>query len=156
MLDEDNFNGTSHGGNSSSDNEVVVGDDEELVTCNGTSNSDLNPFIQQNKETDGELKMILNAYVKNAAIKPEEEKFHKIRLSNAVFQDVEYGDNLLSMLASEAQKNQGHPVLMLGKKQGTSINLAVKPRTWRRHGLLGYVPSISRVVCFFNSISLLH
>nr|GEY72993.1 structural maintenance of chromosomes protein 1 [Tanacetum cinerariifolium] len=123
MLDEANFNGTSHGGNSSSDNdEVVVGDDEELVMCNGTSTSDLNPFIQQNKETDGDLKMILNAYVKNAATKPEEEKFHKIRLSNAAFQ---------------AQKNQGRHVLMLGKKQGTSINLAVKPRTWRRHGLLG-------------------
>nr|GEW98656.1 structural maintenance of chromosomes protein 1 [Tanacetum cinerariifolium] len=65
---------------------------------------------------------ILNTYVKNAATKPEEEKFRKIRLSNAAFQ---------------AQKNQGRPVLMLGKKQGTSINLAIKPRTWRRHGLLG-------------------
>nr|GEZ06895.1 structural maintenance of chromosomes protein 1 [Tanacetum cinerariifolium]GEZ06902.1 structural maintenance of chromosomes protein 1 [Tanacetum cinerariifolium] len=108
MLDEANFNGISHGGNSSSDNEVVVRDDEELVMCNGTSTSDPNPFIQQNKETDGDLKM-----------------------------DVEYGDNLLSMLASEAQKNQRRPVLMLGKKQGTSINLAVKPRTWHRHGLLG-------------------
>nr|GEW15588.1 thiol protease aleurain-like [Tanacetum cinerariifolium] len=88
MLDEANFNGTSYGGNSSSDNEVVVGDDEDLVTCNGTSTSDPNPFIHQNKETDGDLKMILNAYVKNAATKPEEEKFHKIRLSNAAFHDM--------------------------------------------------------------------
>ncbi|GKB77250.1 ubiquitin-like protein SMT3 [Tanacetum coccineum] len=53
MLDEVNFNGTSHGGNSSSDNEVVVGED-------GTSTSDPNPFIQQNKETDGDLKMVDN------------------------------------------------------------------------------------------------
>nr|GFB02435.1 hypothetical protein [Tanacetum cinerariifolium] len=60
MLDEANFNGTSHGSNSISDNEVVVGDDEELVTCNGTSTSDPNPFIQQNKETDGDLKMADN------------------------------------------------------------------------------------------------
>ncbi|GJY00767.1 endoglucanase 2-like protein [Tanacetum coccineum] len=53
MLDEVNLNGTSHGGNSSSDNEVVVGEDEELVTCNGTSTFDPNPFIQENKETNG-------------------------------------------------------------------------------------------------------
>ncbi|GKC75345.1 hypothetical protein Tco_1126119, partial [Tanacetum coccineum] len=57
MLDEVNLNGTSHGGNSSSDNEVAVGEDEDLVTCNGTSTSDSNPFIQENKETDGDLKM---------------------------------------------------------------------------------------------------
>ncbi|GKB60344.1 structural maintenance of chromosomes protein 1 [Tanacetum coccineum] len=60
MLDEVNLNGTSHGGNSSSDNEVVVGEDEELVTCNGTSTSDPNPFIQENKETDGDLRMVEN------------------------------------------------------------------------------------------------
>nr|GEV24189.1 26S proteasome non-ATPase regulatory subunit 9 [Tanacetum cinerariifolium] len=51
--------------------------------------------------------------------------------------DVEYGDNLLPKLAYEAQKNQGHPVLMLVMKQRTSINLAVKPKTWRHRGLLG-------------------
>ncbi|PWA99812.1 hypothetical protein CTI12_AA003200 [Artemisia annua] len=60
MLDEVNLNGTSNGGNSSSDDEVVVGEDEELVACNGTSTSDPNPFIQENKETDGDLKMIEN------------------------------------------------------------------------------------------------
>ncbi|GKC09018.1 serine/threonine-protein phosphatase 6 regulatory subunit 3-like protein isoform X2 [Tanacetum coccineum] len=49
MLDGVNLNGTSHGSNSSSDNEVVVGEDEELVTCNGTSTSDPNPFTQENK-----------------------------------------------------------------------------------------------------------
>nr|GEX87154.1 hypothetical protein [Tanacetum cinerariifolium] len=53
------------------------------------------------------------------------------------FRDVEYGDNLLPKLASEAHKNQGRLVLMLVMKQGTSINLAVKPRTWRHRGLLG-------------------
>nr|GEY39259.1 26S proteasome non-ATPase regulatory subunit 9 [Tanacetum cinerariifolium] len=66
------------------------------------------------------------------------------------FRDVEYGDNLLPNLASKAQKNQGRLVLMLVMKQGTSINLVVKPRTWRHRGMLGYVPSISRVVCFSN------
>ncbi|GJW18713.1 serine/threonine-protein phosphatase 6 regulatory subunit 3-like protein isoform X2 [Tanacetum coccineum] len=60
MLDEVNLNGTSHGGNSSSENEVAVGEDEDLVTCNGTSTSDPNPFIQENKETDGDLKMVEN------------------------------------------------------------------------------------------------
>nr|GEW53453.1 thiol protease aleurain-like [Tanacetum cinerariifolium] len=50
MLDEANFNGTSHG--------VLL-----VIT----------------------VLQILNAYVKNAATKPEEEKFRKIRLSNAAF-----------------------------------------------------------------------
>ncbi|GKC68230.1 hypothetical protein Tco_1100828, partial [Tanacetum coccineum] len=45
---------------SSSDNEVTVGEDEDLVTCNGTSTSDTNPFIQENKETDEDLKMVEN------------------------------------------------------------------------------------------------
>nr|GFA32364.1 hypothetical protein [Tanacetum cinerariifolium] len=53
------------------------------------------------------------------------------------FKDVEYGDNLPPKLASEAQKNQGRPVLMLVMKQGTSINLVVKHRTWCHRGLLG-------------------
>nr|GEW08516.1 26S proteasome non-ATPase regulatory subunit 9 [Tanacetum cinerariifolium]GEW74109.1 26S proteasome non-ATPase regulatory subunit 9 [Tanacetum cinerariifolium] len=53
------------------------------------------------------------------------------------FGNVEYGDNLLPKLASEAQKNQGRPVPMLVMRQGTSINLAVTPRTWRGRGLLG-------------------
>ena len=53
--------------------------------------------------------------------------------------NVEYGDNLLSKLASEAQKNQGRPVPMLVMRQGSSINLAVTPRTWRGCVLLGYV-----------------
>nr|GEU60155.1 RNA-directed DNA polymerase, eukaryota [Tanacetum cinerariifolium] len=33
--------------NNNSNNEMVVGEDEELVTCNGTSTSDLNPFTQK-------------------------------------------------------------------------------------------------------------
>nr|GFB06311.1 hypothetical protein [Tanacetum cinerariifolium] len=49
MLDGVNLNGTSNGSNSNSDNEVVVVEDEELVTCNGTSTSDPNPFTQENK-----------------------------------------------------------------------------------------------------------
>ncbi|GJZ39583.1 major facilitator superfamily protein [Tanacetum coccineum] len=58
ILDEVNLNGTSHGGNSSSDDEVVVGEDEELALS--TSTSDLIPFIQENKETDEDLKMVEN------------------------------------------------------------------------------------------------
>lgn len=53
------------------------------------------------------------------------------------FGKVEYGDNLLQRLASEAQMNQGSPVPMLIMRQGNLINLSVTPRTWRGRGLLG-------------------
>ncbi|KAL7586133.1 hypothetical protein Lser_V15G37994 [Lactuca serriola] len=53
------------------------------------------------------------------------------------FGNVEYGDNLLPKLASEAQMNQNRPVSMTVMRQGTSINLTVTPRTWRGRGLLG-------------------
>lgn len=53
------------------------------------------------------------------------------------FGNVEYGDNLLPKLASEAQMNQGKPVPMLVMRQGTLVNLMVTPRTWRGRGLLG-------------------
>nr|GEY15225.1 DEAD-box ATP-dependent RNA helicase 56 [Tanacetum cinerariifolium] len=79
---------------------------------------------------------------------PYAEKHYGCWSGYSYCKDVEYGDNLLLNLASEAQKNQGRPVLMLSKKQGTSINLAVKPRTWHHHGLLGYVPSISSHLFF--------
>lgn len=55
------------------------------------------------------------------------------------FGKVEYGDNLLPKLTSEAQMNQGVPVPMVVMRQGALINLAVKPRTWRGRGLLGYI-----------------
>lgn len=46
MMDEINLNGTANGGNSSSDDEVVVGEDEELAeskdSVNGTSSSNGN------------------------------------------------------------------------------------------------------------------
>ncbi|KAL2557467.1 SIT4 phosphatase-associated family protein [Forsythia ovata] len=48
MIDEINLNGTSNSGNSSSDDEVVVGEDEELcefkTSANGSSSSDANVF----------------------------------------------------------------------------------------------------------------
>ncbi|XP_071698783.1 uncharacterized protein [Rutidosis leptorrhynchoides] len=53
------------------------------------------------------------------------------------FGNVEYGDNLLSKLASEARMNEGRPVPLLLMRQGTLINLTVTPRTWRGRGLLG-------------------
>ncbi|KAL4571366.1 hypothetical protein LXL04_018124 [Taraxacum kok-saghyz] len=55
------------------------------------------------------------------------------------FGNVEYGDNLLPRLASEAQMNQSRPVPMIVMRQGTSVNLSVTPRTWRGRGLLGYM-----------------
>lgn len=60
------------------------------------------------------------------------------------FGNVEYGDNLLPKLASEAQMNQNRPVSMTVMRQGTSINLTVTPRTWRGRGLLGYVTFFSK------------
>lgn len=46
MMDDINLNGTANGGNSSSDDEVVVGEDEELAeskdSVNGTSSSNAN------------------------------------------------------------------------------------------------------------------
>ncbi|KAL8206311.1 hypothetical protein R6Q57_009862 [Mikania cordata] len=53
------------------------------------------------------------------------------------FGKVEFGDNLLTKLASEAQMNRGLPVPMLVMRQGALINLTVTPRTWRGRGLLG-------------------
>jgi len=63
------------------------------------------------------------------------------------FGNVEYGDNLLPRLASEAQMNHGHPVPMVVMRQGTSINLTVTPRTWQGRGLLGYV------TCLLDSLN---
>ena len=54
------------------------------------------------------------------------------------FGNVEAGDNLLQRLASEAQNNQGSPVLVVLLRQGTIVNVPVTPRTWQGRGLLGY------------------
>nr|GEY32145.1 26S proteasome non-ATPase regulatory subunit 9 [Tanacetum cinerariifolium] len=73
-----------------------------------------------------------------------QEAYDGLQLEDQIvkFGDVEYGDNLLPKLASEVQKNQGRLVLMLVMKQGTSINLAVKPKTWRHRGLLGFMDDV--------------
>ncbi|KVI09335.1 Armadillo-type fold [Cynara cardunculus var. scolymus] len=69
MMDEINLNGTLNCGNSSSDDEVVVGEDEELVvdnkySNNSTSVSNLNPFIEDDDAlNDGGLKMDKNSDV---------------------------------------------------------------------------------------------
>ncbi|GMP88938.1 hypothetical protein CsSME_00040737 [Camellia sinensis var. sinensis] len=62
MMDEINLNGTSSNGNSSSDDEVVVGEDEELAesksSANGTLSSNtntLNGFAGNNSPTNGDL-----------------------------------------------------------------------------------------------------
>ncbi|KAK9068721.1 hypothetical protein SSX86_012836 [Deinandra increscens subsp. villosa] len=50
----------------------------------------LRSLKQSNKGDDAKVKTAFNTlltYIKNAATKPEEEKFRKIRLSNAAFQD---------------------------------------------------------------------
>nr|XP_043609095.1 UBX domain-containing protein 1 [Erigeron canadensis] len=50
----------------------------------------LRSLKQSNKDDEAKVKTAFNTlltYVKNAATKPEEEKFRKIRLSNAAFQD---------------------------------------------------------------------
>ncbi|KAL5832887.1 hypothetical protein ACOSQ3_016561 [Xanthoceras sorbifolium] len=62
MMDEINLNGTANGGNSSSDDEVVVGEDDELteskVSVNGTSTSNtnyLNGFSGSGSTNSGDL-----------------------------------------------------------------------------------------------------
>ncbi|XP_076940334.1 uncharacterized protein LOC143609470 isoform X2 [Bidens hawaiensis] len=53
QMDEINLNGTSNGGNNSSDGEVVIGEDEELVANKNSNNG--NPFIEDNLITDKNL-----------------------------------------------------------------------------------------------------
>ncbi|KAJ0021531.1 hypothetical protein Pint_32158 [Pistacia integerrima] len=62
MMDEINLNGTANGGNSSSDDEVVVGEDDELTeskdSVNGTSTSNtnyVNPFSGGDSTNSGNL-----------------------------------------------------------------------------------------------------
>ncbi|KAI3793750.1 hypothetical protein L1987_36372 [Smallanthus sonchifolius] len=61
QMDEINLNGISNSGNNSSDDEVVVGEDEELVdnknSNNVTSISNPNPFIEDNLINDKNLKI---------------------------------------------------------------------------------------------------
>ncbi|KAL5570531.1 hypothetical protein UlMin_027106 [Ulmus minor] len=47
------------------------------------------------------------------------------------FGSVEAGDN------SEAQSNNGHAIIVVLIRQGTLVNLIVRPRTWQGRGLLG-------------------
>lgn len=55
------------------------------------------------------------------------------------FGNVERGENLLQLLASEAQQKQGEAVPLIVTRQGSVVNLTVTPRTWSGRGLLGYV-----------------
>lgn len=55
------------------------------------------------------------------------------------FGNVEKGENLLQLLASEAQQRQGEAVPLIVTRQGSLVNLTVTPRTWSGRGLLGYV-----------------
>ncbi|GAB2300206.1 hypothetical protein Dimus_034245 [Dionaea muscipula] len=50
---------------------------------------------------------------------------------------VEYGDNLLTRLASEVQANQGCAVPLVVARQGAEMSLSVTPRAWSGRGLLG-------------------
>ncbi|XP_021857671.1 uncharacterized protein [Spinacia oleracea] len=53
------------------------------------------------------------------------------------FGSVESGENLLSRLASEVQKNQGLATSVVVMRQGVLTSLHITPRTWRGNGLLG-------------------
>ncbi|XP_076921871.1 uncharacterized protein LOC143583455 isoform X2 [Bidens hawaiensis] len=53
QMDEINLNGTSNSGNNSSDNEVVIGEDEELVVNKNSNNG--NPFVEDNSINDKNL-----------------------------------------------------------------------------------------------------
>ncbi|PWA48909.1 PUB domain-containing protein [Artemisia annua] len=86
---------------------------EEMREC-------LRSLKQSNKDDDAKVKTAFNTlftYVKNAATKPEEEKFRKIRLSNAAFQDrvgkLEGGIKFLELCGFE--KIEGDDFLFLAR-----------------------------------------
>ncbi|CAN4113220.1 unnamed protein product [Withania somnifera] len=55
------------------------------------------------------------------------------------FGNVQSVENLLQLLAAEAQSNQGRAVSMTVMRQGAMTNIQVTPRVWQGRGLLGYV-----------------
>lgn len=99
----------------------------------------LRSLKQSNKDDDAKVKTAFNTlltYIKNAATKPEEEKFRKIRLSNAAFQDrvgkLEGGIKFLELCGFE--KVEGDEFLFLARDKidravlnsaGTELNSAI-------------------------------
>ncbi|CAN4113222.1 unnamed protein product [Withania somnifera] len=53
------------------------------------------------------------------------------------FGNVQSVENLLQLLAAEAQSNQGRAVSMTVMRQGAMTNIQVTPRVWQGRGLLG-------------------
>ncbi|XP_076898558.1 uncharacterized protein LOC143552159 [Bidens hawaiensis] len=99
----------------------------------------LRSLKQSNKDDEAKVKTAFNTlltYVKNAATKPDEEKFRKIRLSNAAFQDrvgkLEGGIKFLELCGFE--KVEGDEFLFLARDKidravlntaGTELNSAI-------------------------------
>ncbi|XP_071690205.1 uncharacterized protein [Rutidosis leptorrhynchoides] len=99
----------------------------------------LRSLKQSNKDDDAKVKTAFNTlltYIKNAATKPEEEKFRKIRLTNAAFQDrvgkLEGGIKFLELCGFE--KIEGDEFLFLARDKidravlnsaGTELNSAI-------------------------------
>ncbi|KVI00332.1 PUB domain-containing protein [Cynara cardunculus var. scolymus] len=99
----------------------------------------LRSLKQSNKDDEAKVKTAFNTlltYVKNAATKPEEEKFRKIRLSNAAFQDrvgkLEGGIKFLELCGFE--KVEGDEFLFLARDKidravlnsaGSELNSAI-------------------------------
>ncbi|KAK1426373.1 hypothetical protein QVD17_15044 [Tagetes erecta] len=99
----------------------------------------LRSLKQSNKDDEPKVKTAFNTlltYVKNAATKPDEEKFRKIRLSNAAFQErvgkLEGGIKFLELCGFE--KIEGDEFLFLARDKidravlnsaGTELNSAI-------------------------------
>ncbi|KAM7465838.1 hypothetical protein LguiB_013400 [Lonicera macranthoides] len=100
----------------------------------------LRSLKQAHKDDDAKVKTAFNTlltYIKNAATKPDEEKFRKIRLSNAAFQErvgkLEGGIGFLELCGFE--KIEGGEFLFLARDKidmavlssaGTELNNAIK------------------------------
>ena len=53
------------------------------------------------------------------------------------FGAIELGDNLMSQLSSEIEKNQGCAIPVVVLRQGARVSLVVTPRAWSGKGPLG-------------------
>ncbi|XP_076887011.1 uncharacterized protein LOC143537021 [Bidens hawaiensis] len=125
----------------------------------------LRSLKQSNKDDEAKVKTAFNTlltYVKNAATKPDEEKFRKIRLSNAAFQDrvgkLEGGIKFLELCGFE--KVEGDEFLFLARDKidravlnttGTELNSAINNPFFGVFFISYMIPCFSRafLVCLY-------
>jgi hypothetical protein len=112
----------------------VVEEKKSMLPIRPASKADemrecLRSIKQNNKGDDAKLKTTFNTlltFARNAATKPDEEKFRKIRVSNATFQErvgkVEGGIKFLELCGFEKLEEGGESFLFLARDK---INMAI-------------------------------